>query len=445
MIRKYGQLITGLVNQVVNILSPFLITVIGLKNTDTDHGSIWIIFLSMMVLINLFDFGLSPTTIRNISYVIGGAKSLQKDGIISLTNDTNISYTLLLRLLKDIKRIYSYITIAAFFIITICGGIYFWYIAPTRIVSEVIMAWGIFSIGLLLNLYYLYYTPVLCGLGVIQHSYYANIVGKLSWLLLTILIIFYHPSLIYFSIAFVVSILINRMVSAYYYNRNEHIHKADGVIMQSASTIPYIAYNTIKLGTVSLGSFMISRATILIAGLYLPLSMAGSYTFTLQVYMALLAIGNVFVTIKVPELSAMVLRGDRRSIQKIITKTLLLSCFIYILGFIGFYLLANILTNLLNLKVNFLDGKFLVMLALIYFLELTHSICATIITTKNTVPFVKPALLSGLFIILSSYLLLEYTNLGLLGLIIAQGLIQLSYNNWKWPLTVYQEFFSNAK
>lgn len=445
MIKKYGQLLTGLINQFVNILSPFIITVIGLKTTDAEHGSIWVIFLSMMVLINLFDFGLSPTTIRNISYVIGGAKTLQKDGIVAISDDAIISFPLLLRLLKDIKRIYSYITMVAFFIITLGGGIYFWLISPEHLATEIIIAWGWFSLGLLLNLYYLYYTPVLCGLGVIQHSYYANIAGKVSWLILTMLVLFLHSSIIGFSVVFVISIFINRAVSSYFYNRNDNIRKTKNVVMQSESTIPVIAYNTIKLGTVSLGSFMISRATILIAGLYLPLELAGAYTFTLQVYMALLAVGNVFVTIKVPQLSSLVLRGDRTGLQKSIAKTLSFSCSIYILGFLTFYVLANFLTELLNLKVHFLDSKFLVLLAVVYFLELTHSICATIITTQNKVPFVKPALLSGFFIVLTSYLLLKYTDLGVMGLIIAQGIIQLSYNNWKWPVMVYKEFFSHAK
>ncbi|HHQ4088206.1 TPA: O-unit flippase-like protein, partial [Citrobacter freundii] len=64
----------------------------GLKYLDIEQGSIWLIFLSMMVLINLFDFGLSPTTIRNVSYVIGGAQSLAKNGINTASHNKDISY-----------------------------------------------------------------------------------------------------------------------------------------------------------------------------------------------------------------------------------------------------------------------------------------------------------------------------------------------------------------
>ncbi|EIS42158.1 putative O-unit flippase domain protein [Yersinia pestis PY-59] len=32
---------------------------------------------------------------------------------------------------------------------------------------------------------------------------------------------------------------------------------------------------------------------------------------------------------------------------------------------------------------------------------------------------------------------------GVVGLILAQGIVQLMYNNWKWPLMVYSEFIKN--
>ncbi len=445
MIKKYHQLIIGLVNQFFNILSPFIITLIGLKYLDIEQGSIWLIFLSMMVLINLFDFGLSPTTIRNVSYVIGGAQSLAKNGINTASHNKDISYPLFVRLLSDVKKLYSCITVIAFFLIVIGGGGYFYFISPIELKYHILLAWIIYSVGLLLNLYFLYYTPILCGLGVIQHAYFSNIIGRFSWLIATILAVFYYPTLVGLSVSFLVSVLVNRLVIFYYFNNNEYIVKSKDILGHHESTIPYIAHNTLKLGVVSLGSFMISRSTVLIAGAFLPLTIAGEYTFSLQVYMALLAVGNVFVTVKVPELARLVLKDDKRELRELITKVLVFSAGIYASGFILFYLLSEYVIKIIHPKVGFLDDKYLFILGVIFFLELMHSICATIITTTNKVPFVKPAILSGLLIVVSSFILLKYTDLGVIGLIVAQGLIQLMYNNWKWPVFVYKEFFTDGK
>jgi len=445
MLKKYNQLIIGLANQCFNILSPFLVIVISLKYVDTDQGSLWLIFLSMMVLINIFDFGLSPTIIRNVSYVVSGAQKLVRHGMPKIEYDDDVPYPLLVRLLQDIKKIYSIITVVAFFFIVILGGVYFFYISPLGIRDNILISWVIYSSALLMNLYFIYYTPILCGFGVIQYAYYANIIGKLVWLLFTILAIFYYPTIIGLALAFLISVLVNRVIIAYYFNRNSYTLKMDGINAQKESTIPFLAHNAIKLGMVILGSFMISRATVLICGIFLPLNLAGEYAFTLQVYIALLAIGNVYMTIKVPEFSRLVIQGDSCLLRTLIIKVISLSLAIYILGFIFFYSLSTFITSVLHTKVAFLDGKFLLLLGVVFLLELFHSICGTILTTKNKIPFVKPALISGVCIVILSFILLKYTNMGIMGLILAQGFIQLLYNNWKWPVSIYKEFFCNDR
>jgi hypothetical protein len=36
-------------------------------------------------------------------------------------------------------------------------------------------------------------------------------------------------------------------------------------------------------------------------------------------------------------------------------------------------------------------------------------------------------------------MILKFTNFGLLGMILVQGVVQLCYNNWKWPMVVCKE------
>ena len=159
MLKRHGQLLIGLINQCFNILTPFIVTIIGLKYIDASSGSIWLIFLSMVVLINLLDFGLSPTIIRNVSYVIRGARTLAKDGVENIYFENTIDFSLLARLVQDIKKIYRVLTLIGLLIIVGFGSCYFYYITPSHLQEEVFISWGVFSVGLLMSLYYLYYTP----------------------------------------------------------------------------------------------------------------------------------------------------------------------------------------------------------------------------------------------------------------------------------------------
>jgi O-antigen/teichoic acid export membrane protein len=444
MIKKHGQFILGLLNQLCNIFIPFVITFIGLKYLPVDVGGIWVIFLSMVVLINLFDFGLSPTIIRNVSYVVAGAQKLVRQGINGVQFDKNISYELLSRLIYDIKKIYRIITLIAFVLICLGGGAYFYYIAPRNIEHQVVIAWFVFSTGLVINLYYLYYTPILTGLGVIQYSYLSNILGRIIWLLLCLIFYKYNSSILMYAVTFLVSILVNRFVSIYFYRKNHHIVKTCDVRRDEISTIPFIATNAIKLGVVSLGAFLINRATVLIAGMALSIIDAGQFTFTLQVYGAMVAISNVLLTTKIPELSQFVIQNKKNEIKSLIKHVLIISLGLYVFSFICFVLLSGELIRLTHARLGFLDLKYLLLLGGIFLLELNHSLCATILTTKNKVPFAIPAIVSGLLIVVLSLLLTEYLHLSVLGLILAQGIVQLLYNNWKWPYCVYKEFFKGT-
>ncbi|HHH1715679.1 TPA: hypothetical protein ACPY4M_004563, partial [Yersinia enterocolitica] len=110
---------------------------------------------------------------------------------------------------------------------------------------------------------------------------------------------------------------------------------------------------------------------------------------------------------------------------------------------IAFLLLAEYIFPSIGVKLSFLPLNYLLILGLIYLLEMNHSICATIITSKNKVPFVFASLFSGGLIILLSIILSVHFKYGVLGLILAQGIVQLMYNNWKWPLMVYNELIKN--
>jgi len=309
--------------------------------------------------------------------------------------------------------------------------------------GEVVLSWMIFSTGLLISLYYLYYTPVLCGLGVIQKAYLANIIGRLAWLILTLIIVIFTPSLFTLSLSFLASVIINRVVIQRYYVSNVFIKNMNGYLSKRNSTVPFIAHNAIKLGVVSLGSFLISRATVLIAGASLPLVLVGEYTFSIQIFMALLAVGNVFVTVKIPELSKLVMLRDNKNIRLLIIRVISISLSFYVAGFIVFYLSQSYLTEAFGTKIGFLEKNELTILAIIYFLELTHSICATILTTSNKIPFVWSSLISGALIIVGAYTVMKFNSEGVLGLILVQGAVQLLYNNWKWPLSLYKEHWKN--
>ncbi|CRG49453.1 MULTISPECIES: O-unit flippase-like protein [Yersinia pseudotuberculosis complex] len=435
-----SQMVWGLLNQGCNIFIPFVIMFMSYKYLPLEMASVWVIFLSMISLITLFDFGLSPAIVRNVSYVISGAQNLVKRGIDDIIIKDVISYPLLSRLLFDIKRIYLYLSLIAFFIIVIGGLWYFYYISPLDMKTEVAYSWLLFSSALIINLIYLYYIPVLTGLGEIESSYKANVLGRIIWFFLSLLVFIFSPSILLLSLSFVFSVFTNRYLCYFFYIRNSHVKAINKTEMEKKSTVPFIGHNAAKLGVVSLGSFLINRSTTLIVGIVCPIVTAGQFVLSMQVFFALMAISNILLSIKMPEISQAVAKREYYTVKQLIYKVFMFSSSIYSLGFIIFLFLVEYLFPAIGVELSFLPLDYLLILGLIYFLEMNHSICAAIITSKNNVPFVFASLFSGGMIIMLSIILSVHFKYGVTGLIFSQGFVQLMYNNWKWPTFVYNEF-----
>ena len=116
---------------------------------------------------------------------------------------------------------------------------------------------------------------------------------------------------------------------------------------------------------------------------------------------------------------------------------------IYILGAIVIISIGNVVLSFIGSNTMLLPKTYVSLILLIIYLETNHSNCATLITTKNEVPFVKSALFSGAGVLILGLFSVKWLSLGILGLILAQGLVQLLYNNWKWPKVVFNDMKTN--
>lgn len=437
---KNIQLMVGLINQSCNIIVPFVVTFTSLKILPQEQGSIWLMFLSMVILVSLFDFGLSPTIIRNVSYVIAGAQHLSKNNLEEIKFSDTVSYPLLGRLISDIKLIYRKLTFLAILVITIFGGCYFFIVTPQDILFEAMISWVIFSAGLLLSLYYLYYTPVLSGFGEIQYANLSNIYGRLSWLIFSLLCVPIGLTLVNLSLSFLLSVIVARVSCLYFYNRNVYVKEIKKTKLEEKSTIPYISGSAIKLGLATAGNVVINRAPIIIAGIAFSLSIAGEFTLTMQIFLAIISVSNVYLAVKIPRLSQLVIKNEKFEIRRMVVKIILISIFLYFLGVVAFAFSSDLIIKITGAKVGFLETKYILLLGFVLLLDLNHNICASILTAGNKIPFVIPVIMSGVLITITGWLFAVFFNMGIIGLILAQGIIQLSYNNWRWPLMVYEEY-----
>ena len=108
-------------------------------------------------------------------------------------------------------------------------------------------------------------------------------------------------------------------------------------------------------------------------------------------------------------------------------------------GALGIIFVAPYLLELIKSQTMLPSRLICVLYLVIVALELNHSEFASVISTENKIPYVVPSLVSGGVIVLLTFIALKFTTLGLLGVVLVQGIVQAAYNNWRWPLWVFRE------
>jgi O-antigen/teichoic acid export membrane protein len=188
---------------------------------------------------------------------------------------------------------------------------------------------------------------------------------------------------------------------------------------------------SIRLWIVHGGGFMINRGGILVAGLVLGVAEASSFMLTITVISVVANLASVVISIYLPLLNSIQVSDSKILLPSIVKKIYSIAYTVFCLGFVGIYFFGDYLLAFIGSEAKLIENNLLLVIGFIFLLEVTHSIAAIYLTTKNEIIFAKAAVLSGLTIVIFGYFL--GATYGILGLILAQGIVQLIYNNWRWP------------
>lgn len=430
----YGAQILQVASSVV--LLPFI-----LKKVSSEELGIWYVFLSVSSLVLLLDFGFASTIMRNVTYVFSGAKVLLKEGLNDEKYDSSIDYNLLHTLIIAIKKIYRRIaSLSLFFMLT--AGSYYIYTVCEKLNNPVkyVYIWVAFSFFTSLNLYYLYFDPLLSGRGLIKWQNKINVISRLANLLVCIVGISLGFGLIAIVAGNIVSIIIVRVLSySAFYDRELKV-KLSSAKKHSIDLIGVLWGNAYKIGLTTLGGFLIVKSNIFILAAFADLKIVASFGLTSQIIAILVSCSQLLFNTQVPVFNSLRIQGKVEELKEIFSFSMVISLFMFILGSVFLLTFGNKILLLLHSKTPILTTNYLFVLLLINLLEFNHVNFAGLIATKNSIPFVKPSLISAAAVILLSYFFYKFLNLGLWSLLLSQGIVQAIYSNWKWPYDVCKEF-----
>ena len=419
------------------LLLPFILN----KMPDETVG-VWNIFQTITALVLLLDFGFKPTFARNISYIFSGVKSLQKDGVEHTDSNANVDYGLLKGSLAAMKRFYQWIALAVFGLLLTAGTVYFYYILQKYSGDrmDAFIAWLLLIAINCYNLYTFYYDALLTGKGYVKQSQQINMLGQVVYIGLAIGLIYAGFGLTAIVGSQFVSTIIRRYLTYKVFFTAQLKEKLACVQAQEPKNIlKAITPNAIKIGLTNLGGFCVNKSAILIGSAFLTLEQIACYGITIQVMDILARCASVFYQSYTPKLAQCRAENNLPQLKRYYLLCTGSLWAVFIIGGIAWIFLGEWALAFMNSQTHFVPIGMLCVMLLISALEHNHAVSAGFIMADNKIPFFIPSLLSGGATVILLFVFLYIFDFGIWGLILAPGIAQLAYQNWKWPSVVIKE------
>ena len=399
------------------------------------------LMLTISSMVALIDFGFAPQIGRNITYALSGANRVEREGLHDQAS-VEPNFRLLAIVIEGAKYIYRRLSMVVLILMLTLGTYYIHYVTHGfKDVDNTLWIWIVFCVSNYFNIYFIYYRSLLTGSGKIYESSVSIILSKLTYIIVCGVLAIYGFGLVSIVAANMLAPLVLFLYSHKIFYTPELIKKIPVDIQKDEikEAISGIWYNAKKLGINSLGSFAILKLNVFLVGLFLPLPIVGSFGILTQVIPTLSSVATALFHSYQPQIASLQVRHDKVAITKKLSLTVVVYWLTMVLGGIALILLLPWVLKIIGSNAAIPPMYISILYLFVMILEGNHTIFATVIVTSNRVPFVSAGLISGALIGVLMFLSLKFTTLDLFGVVLAQGVVQLAYNNWKWPKYVLND------
>ena len=428
----------------LRIASGVIVLPLVLRLLPSQEVGLWNIFLTIGSLAALLDFGFSNAFARNITYIFGGVQELKSEGYTTVlkTNNPEINYKLLRSVIAAMRFYYG--VLAGVFLLIFVALSPFYLTKILRNFNgnthEVWIAWFTFGFLVAYQLYTYYYGAILTGRGLVKRSLQIIILSQSIRILLTVLFLYFGFGLMSLVMGLFASDVINRTLSYYaFYDKELKLNIKNSIVMPLKDIMKIMSPNAIKIGFTAFGGFLITKVSMIIAPVYLPLNDIASFGISKQMIDLIGAIGGLWFSTFYPQITQYRVQNDFEGVKRLYLKSKLWLIFVFVVCGIGLILAGEPLLVFIHSKTHLLSQSALSLFVFIAFFDASTGFATGSLLTKNEVPFFKGLLTAGVLSLVLLMFFFMFTKFGIWGMILAPAIAQIFYQYWKWPLTMKNE------
>lgn len=400
------------------------------------------ILLSVTSFVILFDLGFSTQFSRNFVLVFSGGQDLKAEGFTDNVKET-INYRLLYLLIKSAKSLYGLLSTILLVCLLSLGTWYmFNFTEGFTIIKGSLYIWILFVLTTVFDFYFKFYTPLLLGQGKVKETSKISVLGQLIIVISVISLIYLGFGLWSKIIGGTLVVVFSRLMSQHYFYTPEIRESLKGFsvsrseIMNTCGKLWHLAK---QQSIVRISTFAATQLGVFFTGAYLLKQDVAGYGLLLQLVGLISTLSNIIFYSYTPFFSRYHIKGEKDKLYSYLCLSLG-SC--YAFYFMGGIVLFGLIPPVLLLIGSHAELPVL-SVTITYFicrlLQDQHCICSIFLSTKNKVYDLQSSSLIGFVTAIGLYLVFQFTDLKLLGVVLVQTFVALAYPNWKWPYEVCKE------
>lgn len=420
----------------LRLTSGIIVLPLVLHQLSAAELSMYYVLLSQLALAPIIDFGFGPTINRYVGYAMGGARTLEAQGIPRPGDSTAPNYPLLWQLLATTRTLYRYLTLAILVILGIWGtynvelGVH-----ETSSVLITRLAWATTLVSSLLDIYFNWWSNFLRGMNDVRTAARIGIAALLVNLVIAVTLLSLGGGLLSLPVATLVSAFVQRFF----------IRRRCLVLLKSPPPSTRSDLNDLKkiLGVLwpnswrtgvqlMSGYLTIHANTTICLKVFGPTANA-RYRLSVQLLGIASSMAYVWILTKWPLIGQYQARHEQGLIQRVFWPRIWLQnlTFFGLAG--GVVLCGPHLVRWIGGGKELLPMFWLLLLLLGTFLDLQFSTWGTLISTTNRLPFLWPTVATNVLSLILSLTLVHFTSLGLGALVLGPLLAGSIFNYWFWP------------
>lgn len=417
----------------VRLATGLILLPLVLNKLPAPDLGMYYVLLSLVAIVPLVDFGFGPTIGRFVTYAMGGAETIQAQGVARPGTSTRPNYVLLWQLLFTTRRLYRYLSLALLVVLGAWGT----YVVELRIdeTSSPLLtriAWGVTLGAAVVDIYANWWGLYLRSMNEVAAAARIGVLMFAVRLVLAAGLLLAGAGLLALPIGSFFSSLLARTLARRLCYRLLAGHPPPENI-RIKEHLRILWPNTWRLGTQFVSSYLTVNANTAICLHVLGLAANAQYGLSVQLLSIVSGMVAVWTNVRWPLVGQLRARHDLVGVQRLLwsrvwlqTATFLLACAALLLA--GPFLLKH-----------FGGGKQLIPLAwlslmmLNAFFEMHFNIWGTLLSTENRLPYLWPAVATNVLSFILSLVLIHFTSLGLGALVLGPFLAGILFNHWFWP------------